>query len=97
MMKRGVMTAFVLVLGACVPEPDPRYLGPPVPAPGADACGAAELEDMVGGSRRVLETIRFATPVRIIEPGQPVTQDFSPARLNILIGEDGTIASISCG
>jgi hypothetical protein len=55
------------------------------------------LEDMVGGSRRVLETIRFATPVRIIEPGQPVTQDFSPARLNILIGEDGTIASISCG
>jgi hypothetical protein len=96
-MKRSVMMAVLLALAACVPEKDPRYLGPPIPAPGVDACGAAELQDMVGGPRRVLETIRFAVPVRIIEPGQAVTQDYSPNRLNISIGEDNNIASISCG
>lgn len=96
-MKRTMMMAALLTLAACVPETDPRYIGPPIPAPGADACGAAELQDMVGGSRRILQTIRFAVPVRIIEPGQAVTQDYSPTRLNIYIDGDDTIASISCG
>ena len=95
--KRGVMTAFVLALAGCVPEKDPRFLGPPIPAPGVDACGAAELQDMVGEDRRILQTIRFAVPVRIIEPGQAVTQDYSPARLNIYVGAGGVIESISCG
>jgi hypothetical protein len=97
MMTRAMTMAFVLALAACVPETDPRYLGPPIPAPGVDACGAAELQDMVGGSRRVLETIRFAVPVRVIEPGQAVTMDYNPNRLNILIDEGDTIASIRCG
>lgn len=96
-MKHVVMMAGLLALAACVQQADPRYLGPPIPAPGADACGAAELQDMVGGSRRMLETIRFAVPVRVIEPGMAVTQDYSPNRLNIFIGDDGNIASISCG
>jgi Peptidase inhibitor I78 family len=95
-MKRMMMMAFLL-LSACVPEPDPRYLGPPIPAPGVDACGAAELQDMVGEDRRILQTIRFAVPVRIIEPGTAVTQDYSPNRLNIYIGGGGVIESISCG
>ncbi len=96
-MKHVAMMASILALTACVQQTDPRFLGPPIPAPGVDACGAAELQDMVGGSRRVLETIRFAVPVRVIEPGMAVTQDYNPARLNIYIGEDGNIASISCG
>jgi hypothetical protein len=96
-MTRAMVLTTVLLLGACVQEPDPRYLGPPIPAPGADACGAAELQDMVGDDRRILQTIRFAVPVRIIEPGQAVTQDYSPNRLNIYIGGGGVIESISCG
>ncbi len=95
-MKRITMMA-ALLLAACVPEKDPRFLGPPIPAPGADACGAAELQDMVGQDRRVLQTIRFAVPVRIIEPGTAITQDFSAQRLNIYIGGGGVIESISCG
>lgn len=96
-MKRTALMIFILTLAACVQQTDPRYLGPPTPAPGIDACGAAELQDMVGGPRRMLETIRFAVPVRIIEPGMAVTQDYNPNRLNIYIGDDGNIASISCG
>ncbi len=82
-------------LAACIPQ-DPRYIGPPIPAPGADACGAAELQDMVGRPRSILATMRFAVPVRIIEPGMAVTMDYSPNRLNFEIGEDGTITKISC-
>jgi hypothetical protein len=96
-MKRWVMMAVLPVLAACVQQTDPRFLGPPIPAPGVDACGAAELQDMVGKPRRVLETIRFAVPVRIIEPGQPVTADFSESRLNILLDEAGIITEIRCG
>ena len=62
----------------------------------ADACGAAELQDMVGQSKDVLARIKFAVPVRVIEPGMAVTMDFQPNRLNFAIGEDGTITSITC-
>lgn len=62
----------------------------------ADACGAAELQDMVGQSRDVLATMKFAVPVRVIEPGMAVTADYQANRLNFAIGEDGTIAGITC-
>lgn len=97
LMKPWAIVTSVLLLAACVPETDPRFLGPPIPAPGVDACGAAELQDMVGQPRRVLDTIRFAVPVRIIEPGQAVTADFSPNRLNILLDDAGIITEIRCG
>lgn len=61
-----------------------------------DACGASELQDMVGQSRDVLATMKFAVPVRVIEPGMAVTADFQANRLNFNIAEDGTIASIAC-
>ncbi len=96
-MSRALVLTAVVLLSACTQQTDPRYLGPPIPAPGFDACGAAELQDMVGENRRILQTIRFAVPVRIIEPGQAVTQDYSPNRLNIYIGGGGIIESISCG
>lgn len=62
----------------------------------ADACGAAELQDMVGQSQNELARIKFAVPVRVITPGMAVTADFQANRLNFTIGEDGNIASITC-
>ncbi|MGL4321643.1 MAG: I78 family peptidase inhibitor [Paracoccaceae bacterium] len=87
---------WVLALCACQPAQDPRFLGPPEQAPGVDACGAAELADMVGEPKTILETMKFAVPVRVIEPGMAVTADYSPNRLNFEIAEDGTIAKIAC-
>jgi hypothetical protein len=92
---------WVLALAACQPAPDPRYLGPPDQAPpdqapGVDACGAAELADMVGQPKSILQTMKFAVPLRVIEPGMAVTEDFSPNRLNFEIGEDGLITRIAC-
>lgn len=34
---------------------------------------------------------------RIIAPDTPVTQDFRPDRLNIMIDEDGFITDLDCG
>jgi Peptidase inhibitor I78 family len=62
----------------------------------ADACGAAELQDMVGQSQDELARMKFAVPVRVITPGMAVTADYQANRLNFTIGEDGNIASITC-
>ncbi|MFM2391304.1 MAG: hypothetical protein RLZZ437_2859 [Pseudomonadota bacterium] len=95
-MKHNLILIMLLALAACGQTQDPRYLGPPEQAPGVDACGAAELADMVGEPKTILETMKFAVPVRVIEPGMAVTADYSADRLNFEIAEDGTIAKIAC-
>lgn len=84
---------FAVSLAACemtVPEQ-------PDPLPPANACGADDLQGLVGKSARVLETMRFGQPVRIIRPGMAVTMDYSPARLNIEIDAAERIIRVSCG
>lgn len=76
-------------LAACVmPEPDD---------PLADACGASALQGLVGQPAQVLAAMTFAQPLRVIRPGQPVTMDYSPARLNIEIDASEKISRVSCG
>jgi hypothetical protein len=96
MMKHKLVPVLFLAMCACAPTQDPRFLGPPEQAPGVDACGAAELSDMVGEPATILQTMKFAVPVRVIEPGTAVTADYSANRLNFEIAEDGTIAKIAC-
>ena len=36
-------------------------------------------------------------PIRYIAPGDAVTLDFSPSRLNVELGEDGRIKLFRCG
>ena len=67
------------------------------PSPMPDTCGAAALQGLVGQPQSVLQTMRFAQTVRVIQPGMMVTQDFSPDRLNIGVGPDGRIARVWCG
>lgn len=78
----------MMALGACVP-----VAGEPVAA----ECGAAELLGLVGQPARVLETMRFAGPVRVIRPGMAVTMDYSAARLNIEVDEVERISRVTCG
>lgn len=82
-----LLLAVPLALAACVEET------PPAP----DACGASALSGLVGQDRKVLETMKFATTVRIIEPGSAVTMDYSETRLNIELDEKGTITRLTCG
>lgn len=85
------MRRFALLLpfafAACVEEAIPP----------AETCGAAALQDLVGQSETVLQTMKFGTPVRIIHPGMAVTMDYSADRLNIEINEAGMISRVTCG
>jgi hypothetical protein len=41
--------------------------------------------------------MRFSQQVRVIRPGQAVTMDYSPARLNIEVNGAERISRVSCG
>lgn len=89
------MALVALMLAGCAP------VGAGVPAqpaePGEDACGAAALQGLVGQPESVLETMRFAGPVRVITPGMAVTMDYNAARLNIEVDEGRVIWRVTCG
>ena len=66
------------------------------------SCGADKLANW----RNVLPTDEVKAeiaatvgqrPIRYIGPGDAVTLDFSPSRLNVELGEDGRIMRFRCG
>ncbi len=83
-----------VLLTACVaPAPQPI----PDPMPPITACGAGALQDLIGRNAAVLQTMRFAGPLRVIRPGMAVTMDYSPDRLNIEVDAREIITRVSCG
>jgi hypothetical protein len=66
-------------------------------AAGDDACGAADLQGIVGTSVGELQAASLPGNRRIILPGMAVTMDFQPERLNVEIGSDDRIARVFCG
>lgn len=86
--------AAALALGACLPTVEDVEM-PTVPP--ENACGAAELAGLVGQDRKVLEAMEFSGPLRVIEPGMPVTADFNAERLNAELDAGGRITRLSCG
>lgn len=94
-MLVGAAALGLLSLGACAMPTKP------MPGPERDQCGASKLGRYLGKhpSDRTLAAIRaLAKPaqVRITRPGQPVTMDYRPDRLNIDIGENGRIKRFHC-
>lgn len=101
-MRRAVLLCASLALGAgCTPVGQPPQPGtPPGVPPGLSpdaACGAGGLQHLVGQPESVLATMRFGTVVRVIHPGDAVTEDYSPSRLDIEIDRAGRIATLTCG
>ena len=84
-----------ILLAACEPMVPPLT---PSPAPPAeDACGASGFASLIGQDASVLLTTTFATPTRIIHPGEAVALDFSPERLNFDIDAGERVARVFCG
>ena len=89
-----------LALAACSTLP-PVHTGGPYP-PVAMQCDAERAHWAIGraATADVVEEVRAATQsrdVRVIHPGQAVTMDFSPVRVNIHVNERNAITSITCG
>lgn len=67
-----------------------------------DPCGAKQLAALVhrrdsAGTRASVARFAGNAPVRWIEPGMAVTADYSAERLNVILDEDGRIATLRCG
>ena len=73
---------------------------PPVAEPDHGApqgCGAGRLAGWVGQPVTALDEQYLPSTVRILAPGTPVTEDFSPSRLNVDVDAAGTITGFHCG
>lgn len=83
---------FALILAGCA--------APPVAEPDHGApqgCGAGRLAGWVGQPVTALDEQYLPSTVRILAPGTPVTEDFSPSRLNVDVDAAGTITGFHCG
>ena len=85
----------LIALSACT-EPVP---GPvtPVPPAAEDTCGAAGLAALIGQPVSRFSAQARQGPARIMRPGQPVSLDYNPLRLNVLLDADDRIVGVSCG
>lgn len=68
-----------------------------LPPQGEDTCNAAAYADLIGQNATALERVLLLGKVRVIRPGDAVTMDFLPERINFMIGANETIQSIDCG
>ena len=73
------------------------------PEPAADSCGASKVRARWTGalpSDDVKAEIAKAVGerrIRYYTEGDPITMDYSTARLNVVLGKDGRIAKFKCG
>lgn len=87
-MKR--LTPLALLAACAAPQP-------PLPLQLEDTCGATEFANLIGQDATALERTMRLGMVRVIRPGDVVTQDFRPERINFMIDDNETIATINCG
>lgn len=106
-MRRIVLTACLLALGACSPTTPPATTDAPAAetpaapsnaaeATAQDTCGASAHQALIGTPASAIDLSAYPAGTRIITPETMVTQDFVPTRLNITVGTDGAVASLNC-
>lgn len=104
----GLAPAILLAQGCVSSErPDPAVTvsaaAPAVSASTSTAQCNADAAQAVVGSLATAEATERAQAlagvetIRVIGPGQPVTQDFNPARLNFETDAGNTIVAVRCG
>ena len=95
--------AALLLMSACAsdapaPPPPPVYRPPPPPPAPADQCGAAEAQKYVGRPRSEIPIPVLPALQRVACTTCPVTQDFSPRRLNFFYdAQTGIVKEVRCG
>lgn len=63
-----------------------------------DDCGSSALTPYVGAAlSSVPSSLKTGDLVRVINPGDAVTEDYRPSRLNISLNGAGEIIEVSCG
>ena len=62
-----------------------------------DSCGLAALSDLRGQPMERLADFRLIGPLRVLWPGQEITNDIVPTRLNAEVDVTGRIQRLICG
>lgn len=93
--RLGASLLAAVLLAACVAAEPP--VPTPLPPSGPDTCGASGMQDLVGRNRSVLAAMTLPAGTRVIEPGMPVTEDYSAQRLNLDLDARGRIVRVWCG
>lgn len=108
-MIRALVAALSLAFVACT-APTATYrdldrLGENYEREGASPLGTAEPVTNRDTCGAYIYRPRIGTPIanweppegsRVIRPGQPVTDDLRPNRLNILVDADGRVTALEC-
>ncbi len=84
--------ATLLLVAGCTTGPAPVRNAPPA---GQDTCGAAAYQSLIGQDAVV--ELSLPEPKRSYRLGDAITQDFVPARLNLILDDTDTITAIRCG
>jgi len=100
----GGLAALLVLAAACStarpvppPAPPPLTAYEPRPIP-RDQCGAEALQHLIGQPRTTIPVPVDMTSRRVTCTTCPLTEDYSPSRLNILYDRDtGRIQQIYCG
>lgn len=103
-MRTGALIAAILAMtGACTPVPPAENSGEPGPIEEAEGmCDSSRAQSLVGrpaSSELGAEALRLtgARGLRWIQPGQAVTMDFRPDRLNIELDSQNRVVKLRCG
>lgn len=65
----------------------------------APICKQKDFSTFIGQTEAMLaaSTFQRGVIIRTIKPGQPVTMDYSEARVNFLLDRNGVIREVTCG
>lgn len=108
MRKFFLIAAAAIALTACGQTTAPATTETPVAettvaaptnqaeATAQDTCGAAAHQALIGTQASAIDPATLPAGTRIITPGMMVTQDFVATRLNVAVGIDGLVGSLSC-
>ena len=93
-MRRLALPALCLLLAACQPIP---HEAPHPGSPGLAACGGNHVLALIGQNVTTLPATGDWQALRVIGPDTAVTEDYSEARLNVVIDGQGRITGAWCG
>lgn len=105
--RAALLTAMLMALSACAtpkseagtPAPAPA---PAEPQPTASACDADAARGVIGqvATAERVEEARLAAGAQVartLEPGQMVTMEYHPSRLNLDVDEANVVTQVRCG
>lgn len=65
--------------------------------PQPDSCGLAGLPDLTDQPMARLADFRLQGPLRVLWPGQEITNEIDPTRINAAVDVTGRIQRLMCG